>query len=71
MFEMLIIIRGRLGRERTLFPLICFAYFPLGFTNGSGFNDPLLARDYASLVRGEASLEILKKPVSAQGTPRL
>ena len=33
-----------------------FVYFPLGFTNGSGFNGPLLARNYASLVRGEASL---------------
>ena len=27
-----------------------FVYFPLGFTNGSGFNGPLLARDYGSLV---------------------
>ena len=27
-----------------------FVYFPLSFTNGSGFNDPLLAWDYGSLV---------------------
>nr|VFK39270.1 MAG: hypothetical protein BECKSD772F_GA0070984_103519 [Candidatus Kentron sp. SD]VFK44112.1 MAG: hypothetical protein BECKSD772E_GA0070983_103319 [Candidatus Kentron sp. SD] len=35
-----------------------FVYFPLGFTNGFGFNDPLLARNDGSLVRGEASLGI-------------
>nr|VFK36887.1 MAG: hypothetical protein BECKSD772F_GA0070984_10077 [Candidatus Kentron sp. SD]VFK40515.1 MAG: hypothetical protein BECKSD772E_GA0070983_10076 [Candidatus Kentron sp. SD]VFK78364.1 MAG: hypothetical protein BECKSD772D_GA0070982_10138 [Candidatus Kentron sp. SD] len=33
-------------------------YFPLSFTNGSNFNGPLLARDYGSLVRGGASLDL-------------
>ena len=37
-------------------------YFPLGFTNGSGFNGYLLTWDYGSLVRGEASLGIIRFP---------
>nr|VFK45648.1 MAG: hypothetical protein BECKSD772F_GA0070984_12411 [Candidatus Kentron sp. SD]VFK49744.1 MAG: hypothetical protein BECKSD772E_GA0070983_12291 [Candidatus Kentron sp. SD]VFK81085.1 MAG: hypothetical protein BECKSD772D_GA0070982_12171 [Candidatus Kentron sp. SD] len=33
-----------------------FVYFPLGFTNGSGFKSGLLTRDHVSKVRGETLL---------------
>nr|VFK79723.1 MAG: hypothetical protein BECKSD772D_GA0070982_10624 [Candidatus Kentron sp. SD] len=49
-----------------------FVYFPLGFTNRSGFKSGLLTQAHVSLVRGEASLgESLKESRIAYFTVHL